>query len=166
MRPRLTSWLAVFLVLTLLCPHAGLADQPVDLLKAARVKAAYLYHLARLTTWPQASFTDGADSLRIDRKTGNRSVLSSVEVGAGEELRFPVEIAVEADGSVLVSDLASSAILRVDPRTGDRSIVTAPLVGSGDRIYTPGDMIVERSGAILVAELFLLLPIPLLRRQS
>ena len=87
MKPRLTSWLALFLVLTLLCPQAGLADQPVDLLKAARVKAAYLYHLARLTTWPQASFADNADSLRICIVGEDSHDLVGLFHGAGHDLR-------------------------------------------------------------------------------
>ena len=87
MKPRLSSWLAVFLVLALLCPQAGLADQPVDLLKAARVKAAYLYHLARLTTWPQASFTDSADSLRICIVGDDEHDLVGLFHGAGRDLR-------------------------------------------------------------------------------
>jgi len=87
MKPRLSSWLAAFLVLTLLCPQAGLADQPVDLLKAARVKAAYLYHLACLTTWPQASFTDSADSLRICIVGDDEHDLVGLFHGAGRDLR-------------------------------------------------------------------------------
>ena len=87
MKIRLTSWLAMSLVLVLLCPQAGRAEPPVDQVKAARVKAAYLYHLARLTTWSSTSFSDNADSLRICIVGDDSYDLVGLFRGAGNDLR-------------------------------------------------------------------------------
>lgn len=65
MSARLTPLLLIVLASVLVGFRTGHAHEPVDREKAARVKAAYLYHLARLATWPEGTFASEDDSLRI-----------------------------------------------------------------------------------------------------
>lgn len=65
MSARLAPLLLIVLAAGLLVCATGHAHEPVDREKAARVKAAYLYHLARLATWPEGTFASEDDSLRI-----------------------------------------------------------------------------------------------------
>ncbi len=65
MRPRGIAFVIVLVSVALVCPAAASSSAPVDLEKAARIKAAYLYHLAKLATWPAGTFTAPDDSLRI-----------------------------------------------------------------------------------------------------
>jgi hypothetical protein len=65
MKTRANTWLLFAFILTLLCPTGGRSEVPIDRDKAARVKAAYLYHLARLTSWPADTIPADGDSLQI-----------------------------------------------------------------------------------------------------
>ena len=70
-------------------------------------------------------------------------------VGSGPELLFPGTIAVERDGSLVVTDL--DALLRINPVNGDRSIIADPDVGSGTGQHFPDAVAVDRDGSLLVA---------------
>lgn len=65
MQARLAALFIVLLTLASPCLATEGADVGVDRAKAARVKAAYLYHLVRLTEWPAGAFAAVDDSLHI-----------------------------------------------------------------------------------------------------
>ena len=77
----------------------------------------------------------------VDPATGNRSVLSSADIGGGPALRDPLGIALGPDGNVYVSDRTFDTagqnlglIHRIDPSTGNRTEVSGPAVGGGPNI--------------------------------
>jgi len=62
--------------------------------------------------------------LRVDPRTGDRSIVSGVTIGRGSALQSAHSIALEADGHVVVVDGLLLAVIRVDPTTGDRTLVS------------------------------------------
>jgi len=99
--------------------------------------------------------------IRINPDTRDRTLISGCSVlvfgsectgdvvGSGPELRFPGTIAVERDGSLVVTD--GSALVRIDPASGDRSIVADTGVGVGTGQHFPDAVAVDRDGSLLVA---------------
>ena len=55
----------------------------------------------------------------------------SDRIGSGPGFVNPVGIAVEADGSLVVTDFGLEAVVRVDPISGDRTIISDANTGSG-----------------------------------
>lgn len=45
-------------------------------------------------------------------------------VGSGPAFKFPLDIAVEATGTLVVIDVDLRAVVRVDPVTGDRTAIS------------------------------------------
>jgi DNA-binding beta-propeller fold protein YncE len=97
------------------------------------------------------SFSTGAVILRTDPASG-----SLVEVSRngpqGTLFRRPYDMAVEADGSLVVADLGvpnakDGAIIRVDPLTGVQS-----LVSSGGEFYDPAGIAVAPDGQLYVVD--------------
>ena len=73
--------------------------------------------------------------------------------GTGPALSFPVSIAVEASGDLVVLDFGLDAVLRVDPVTGDRTIVSDDAgTGAGPAFSLPTDIAVEASGDLVVTD--------------
>lgn len=62
---RVSLIVAIGLLVCVLMPACSLAADLVDMQKATRIKAAYLYHLARLSEWPDESFSGTTDTLYI-----------------------------------------------------------------------------------------------------
>ena len=62
--------------------------------------------------------------LRVNRTTGVRTVVSS-----GGLLNNVSDVAVEADGRLLVTSIGSGQLLRIDPATGAQSVVAGGFVG-------------------------------------
>jgi len=66
--------------------------------------------------------------LRVDPANGNRSILSDADTGSGPDLGGrdgrPNGIAVEADGTLVVTVAGFEAVLRIDPLTGDRTVLS------------------------------------------
>lgn len=52
------------------------------------------------------------------------TIVSGVNKGFGPPFVFPIGIAVEAAGALVVVDGLQQAIVRVNPETGDRAIVS------------------------------------------
>jgi streptogramin lyase len=112
--------------------------------------------------------------LRVDPTSGDRTVISGCidefcvsTVGSGVDLEFPVEVVVEADGSILVTEASSfqgepfRALFRVDPTSGDRTILSGCdrlgcasffIVGAGTNFSIPIGLALGGSGEILVAD--------------
>jgi streptogramin lyase len=88
--------------------------------------------------------------LQVDPHTGDRTIFSSASVGGGPAFSTPFDLAIEADGSILVSDFHLAAIFRVDPATGDRTIVSSAAIGSGRALVRPSGITIEQGGSILV----------------
>jgi hypothetical protein len=98
--------------------------------------------------------------LRVDPVTGDRTVVSSPGVGAGPDLGFPFDLALEPDATILVADTLLDAVFRVDPDTGDRSIVTicsspfcSTQVGGGPALMQTWAIAREADGRILLVDL-------------
>ncbi|MBZ0114902.1 MAG: hypothetical protein K8J08_20745, partial [Thermoanaerobaculia bacterium] len=71
--------------------------------------------------------------IRVDRSTGNRTVISGQGVGSGPPLLSPrYGVAISDSSSVYLGESSFAGILRVNLATGDREIVTDPTtVGTG-----------------------------------
>jgi hypothetical protein len=73
---------------------------------------------------------DGPAVVRVNPVTGDRTAVSrfdretNMNIGNGPLLVSLEDIAVEADGSLIVVDTALAAVVRVDPLTGDRTIIS------------------------------------------
>lgn len=80
--------------------------------------------------------------------------LAGRAAGAQGEPPFdePEGIAVEADGQLLVVELAGRALLRVDPITGERTLVSDDSHGGGPFFATPADLAMDATGAAIVAD--------------
>jgi sugar lactone lactonase YvrE len=96
-------------------------------------------------------YVDGAVIVRTDPATG-----ALVEISRngqqGTLFRRPYDLAVEADGTLVVADMgtpnaADGAVIRVDPLTGRQS-----LLASGGEFYDPAGIAVAPNGDIYVAD--------------
>jgi sugar lactone lactonase YvrE len=110
--------------------------------------------------------------LRIAPTSGDRTVVSgciddscSSTVGSGVDFEFPVDVVVEADGSILVTDANSflgtefRALFRVNPSNGDRTILSgceqrdcALVAGTGTNFSIPIGLALDGGGEILVGD--------------
>jgi hypothetical protein len=99
--------------------------------------------------------------VRVDPITGDRTVLSGCAVadasfqcasliGAGPPLDFPGDIAVEADGNLVVTD--SEAMVRVHAATGDRILVSGLGRGDGHPLGNLRGIAVEANGDMVVTD--------------
>ena len=61
----------------------------------------------------------------------NNSGGDSDSIGSGPGFVTPFGIAIEADGSLVVTDPDLEAVVRVDPISGDRTIISDANTGSG-----------------------------------
>ena len=88
--------------------------------------------------------------LRVNPVTGDRTIVSDAGTGAGEMFYWPIGIAIEASGDLVVTDL-DFKVFRVDPVTGDRTIVSSQTKGTGPTLtFQPSTIAVESSGDIVV----------------
>jgi len=102
--------------------------------------------------------------LRVETDTGNRTVFSGCLdsgcaqlVGTGPAIEFGtgVEIAMPADGTIVVTDF--QRVIRIDPQTGNRTVITgcvddtcAVPLGSGPVFANPQAVAAEPEGTLVV----------------
>ena len=126
--------------------------------------------------------------LRVDPRSGYRTIIAQGATTRGNGPSFlggqaqllkslylqseclGEAIAIEADGSLVMTDTVLKAVLRVHPRSGDREIVSDVNMGSGPDLQDPGGITVATDGSLVVIDgLFdpsssgIRLPPPLLR---
>ncbi len=82
---------------------------------------------------------------RVDPVSGDRTVVSGGDVGAGPQISDPWDLAIEADGDLLVTDHFEGTLVRVDGTTGDRSIVS-------DAFFAPRGVAIDAQGQALVVD--------------
>ena len=85
------------------------------------------------------SFTTGRpDVVEVNPSTGVRTLISGKGRGSGPALVMPGTVAVEANGYILVTDIAAGTanqrVLQIDPATGNRIVLTGAVVGSGPAV--------------------------------
>jgi sugar lactone lactonase YvrE len=94
--------------------------------------------------------------ISVDRMTGRRRVISANATATGPRFVYPRAIAVDAAGSILVSDRdafgGSGGIIRVDAATGARSTVSSNLSAGGPPFSEPGDLVVDGCDRILITD--------------
>jgi len=56
--------------------------------------------------------------IRVDPRSGDRTIVSDATTGRGLPFVSPVGLAVEADGHLVVVDFGLAAVIRVDPQSG------------------------------------------------
>jgi streptogramin lyase len=105
--------------------------------------------------------TDGAVSgglpaiMQVDLDTGDRTVVSSNDIGLGPAFDRPQSVVAAPDGSLLVADGGAGAIYGVDILTGDRTLVSSSTVGVGPNFVEPLGILIfpipEPSTALLLA---------------
>ena len=88
---------------------------------------------------------------RVDLGSGDRTIVSSADVGAGPAFTNPFDLALEADGQIVVSDKDGGSVIRVDPGSGDRTVVASETVGAGIPPFRPFGIAVLPDGGILLA---------------
>jgi sugar lactone lactonase YvrE len=89
--------------------------------------------------------------VRVDRFTGDRTILSDNVTGDGPRFESVMGLAIESSGALLVLDTNLPRILRVNPFSGDRSIVSDAETGTGPPLPfgEPGALDVESDGSIV-----------------
>ena len=97
-----------------------------------------------------ADFSQNA-IFRVDPNSGDRTVVSSNTVGTGPMLASPTSLALEADGSILVST-RFDFVYRVDPATGNRTEVSGPSQGTGAELLQPTGIEVANDGTIFLSD--------------
>jgi streptogramin lyase len=90
--------------------------------------------------------------LQVDPASGERTVVSSDEVGTGIKLFGATEIALDLDGSILVADDHRDALFRIDPATGNRVVISGLGVGEGTELRSPLGVAVEPDGSYLIGD--------------
>jgi len=89
---------------------------------------------------------------QVEGVSGNFNCIGEV-IGSGPILRGNYAIVVEADGSIVITDLPFQAVVRVDPLSGDRMIISDASTGSGPgfggRLF---GIAVEANGDLLVTD--------------
>jgi streptogramin lyase len=98
--------------------------------------------------------------VRVELATGDRTTISGCTndapctgtIGSGPLFRTPENIAVEADGQLVVVDADVEAVLRVNPATGDRTIISGNVTGSGPLLSLPLHIAVEANGQLIVTD--------------
>ncbi|MBI3329120.1 MAG: hypothetical protein HYZ81_20750 [Nitrospinae bacterium] len=104
--------------------------------------------------------------VRVDPRTGDRTIVSGASTGRGPALLQPAGVAVEDDGSLVVADgsFGLRAVVRVDPHTGDRTVVSGcadfdritreckAIVGRGQPFEDPAGIAVEADGHLVVVD--------------
>jgi len=90
---------------------------------------------------------------RVDLATGDREIVSANDgPGSGPPLVRPTDVAVEADGSILVTNLRDGAILRIDPSSGDRELVSSNASPPGGPAFADlRGIALEANGSIIVS---------------
>jgi streptogramin lyase len=90
--------------------------------------------------------------IRVDPRSGDRTIVSDATTGRGLPFAAPVGLAVEADGHLVVVDFGLAAVIRVDPRSGDRTVVSDGTTGRGPRFIIPAALAVEADGHLVVVD--------------
>jgi hypothetical protein len=94
----------------------------------------------------------------IDLASGDRTLVSSIDRGSGNELGFARAIVLDrtnaASGRAFVTEGDHTVLLSLDLESGDRSVFSEyPSPGSGVAISYPGDMVLDqRNERLLVAD--------------
>ncbi len=107
---------------------------------------------------------------RVDPITGDRAVVSQDNgvgvppTGSGRDFGQVSQMAVEADGSIVVTNIGpptDAYVLRVNPLSGDRTVVSGcdaflgvctSIVGTGTNLVSPGGISVESDGSLIVSD--------------
>jgi outer membrane protein assembly factor BamB len=83
-------------------------------------------------------FTDESALLAVDLGSGDRTVISSTNTGAGRSFTFPVDVALDsANNRALVVDEGLKKLLAVDLGSGDRTVISSANVGDGPTFRIP-----------------------------
>ena len=80
----------------------------------------------------------------FDQKTATYSLVSGGTVGTGPTMgnSGPTGIATEANGTILLNEVALDAVLSIDPNTGNRTILSDATHGTGPGFSTPNGIAV------------------------
>jgi DNA-binding beta-propeller fold protein YncE len=93
-----------------------------------------------------------AGVVRVDPRSGDRTVVSGPTTGRGPLFSAPLSLALEATGQLVVLDSLLGAVVRVDPATGDRTIVSDASTGQGPSFMVPAGIAVQADGQLLVVD--------------
>jgi len=90
--------------------------------------------------------------VRIDERTGERTIISDATTGSGPPFQQLGNIAVEATGDLVTVDPVRKAVFRIHPVTGARTIVSDAIIGRGPAFFAPIEIAVEPTGTLVVAD--------------
>jgi serine/threonine protein kinase, bacterial len=97
---------------------------------------------------PTDAIADGAGNIFVADEYGNRVARIGPDgtVTTLAQLQLPDDLALDVDGTLLVTQLGGSTLVRLDPHTGR----TLGIVASG--LHEPQGLVVDHAGDIFVAE--------------
>jgi len=74
--------------------------------------------------------------IRVDRRTGSRTVISGPTRGSGLEIQDPIALTLMGD-TAATTDPDLRAVIAVDTTTGHRAVVSGPDLGGGPKFGVP-----------------------------
>ncbi len=89
----------------------------------------------------------------VDLATGNRTILSGVDVGEGIAFDLPTKLALDAaNNRVLVTDFSGKAVIAVDLTTGNRTEFSGPNTGTGPALINPNGIVLTENNIALIID--------------
>ena len=100
------------------------------------------------------AFGGAGGIIRVDRATGVRTTVSENAAPAGGALLVqPLDLALEADGDIVVAQFGIPSVIRVDPSSGARTLVSSNAAPPDPPTFAaPFGIGVEPDGNIVVAD--------------
>lgn len=108
-----------------------------------------VYDVARISPTTAASWLHG-QLFAVDLVTGDRTLISGTDRGAGPEFLTAHEVAVDASGAWWVVSGVHGLLWRVDPESGDRTLVSSNDHGRGPLFDSPMAVLPTPDGGLLV----------------
>ena len=130
-------------------PQGSLFDLPYDV---AIDQSGNLVVANRVSRSQLNNCTQAGSLIRVEPNTGVQTLISRSGTPFESLLAFPVGVAVEADGRLLVANECQlqGGVIRMNPADGDQSVVTANNLN--DTLVTPERIALAPDGGLLVSD--------------
>lgn len=114
------------------------------------VAAAVALNSTDTTAYVMVGLSLNSSLVAVDLSTGDRTVISSNDVGSGPMFRRLSTMALSGDeATVYVGDVGLQALFAVDTTTGERTVVSQDgAVGTGDRLFFPRGLALDEAAGV------------------